>query len=118
MYADIGIAVGIGAGVAVLGLAFAMVMIIKKKKKSTVDKISASDSPNDYPELSITKPTNYAELNFEQPLRLSKGKSGDYDVVCPAPVNSRQYETVIGNSSSDNDHVYSKINNYVNLSSL
>ena len=118
MYADIGIAAGIGAGVAVLGLSIAMVMIIKKRKRTTGDKVSRSDSPNDYTELSVTKPSNYTELNFEQPLRLSKGKSGDYDVVCSAPVQSGPYETVICSSSSDNDHVYSKINNYVNLSSL
>ena len=111
LYADIGIGAGIGVGVTVLGLAIIAIAIIKRKKRSTVDKVSRSDSPNDYTELSVTKPSNYAELNFEQSLRLSKGKSGDYDVVCPAPVKSGQYETVIGSSSSDNDHVYSKIRN-------
>ena len=88
-----------------------MVLIIKKSNRSTVDQVSRSDTPNDYTELSITKPSNYTELNFEQSSRLSKGKSGDYDVVCPAPVKSGPYETVIGSSSSDNDNVYSKIRN-------
>ena len=124
------IAIGAGIGAAVLAIVIIMaVVIIAKKKRPPNDRVSspvetnelkkstkASKSSN-YTELSIQQPSNYAQLNFTEALKPNTN-SGDYETVCSAPPSSRQYETVLTGNVSDSDHVYSKINNYINLSDL
>ena len=126
----LGIAIGAGIGVAVLALIIIMaVVIVAKKKRSSSDRVSspvetsglkksnkASKSSN-YTELSIKQPSNYTQLNFTEALKPNTN-SGDYETVCSAPPRSEPYETVLSVNVSDSDHVYSKINNYINLSDL
>ena len=122
------VGIGVGIGVAVFTfIIIIVVMIIAKKKKSSINSVSnpvetnrlkkstkVEKSPN-YTELGIKQPSDDTELNFTESL-IPNTNSGEYNAVCSASSSSGQYETVLTVNVSDSDHVYSKINNYMNLS--
>ena len=105
--------IGLGIGAAILCTAIIAVaaVIIKRRNwtsQTNSDEQETGNELGEYAELSAPKPSNYTELNIDQPIRSSTADSNVYDTV-DSGSNKSPYETVSADGLAEPEHTYKTI---------